>query len=252
VRTRSGASLASVAIRWSFVETVVGLDVPAIFPSTGLCSRCPLPSTGSPGAASPASTVLWSTPTSPGPSHVPRVRLRHGTYGGGFSSLHRVARPWPSCGLVRGRRWTHPECAVGDGRPPRFLGSPCVCVPRSTTPVGRLVLALVGRADAAFRLFHTVSPTRTVLSRLHHAAHIRAVYASQGGSPRHHARLASRLLARPCLGRTCTCWAPISNFKKVVCLSSFPFKPDFPGARKIYGKSRGRNHYFVATARATL
>ena len=94
----------------------------------------------------------------------------------------------------------------------------------------------IGRAGAAFRLFHTVSPTRTVLSRLHHAAHIRAVYASQGGSPRRHARLASRLLARPCLGRTCTCWAPISNFKKVVCLSSFPFKPDFPGARKIYGK----------------
>jgi len=104
-------------------------------------------------------------------------------------------------------------------------------------------LPWIGRADAAFRLFHTVSPTRTVLSRLHHAAHIRAVYASQGGSPRHHARRASRLLARPCLGRTCTCWAPISNFKKVVCLSSFPFKPDFPGARKIYGKRGGRNHF---------
>src|SRR5215468_1797324 len=57
----------------------------------------------------------------------------------------------------------------------------------------------------------------------------------RAGHPRRHARLASRLLAGPCLDRTCTCWAPISNFKKVVCLSSFPFKPDFPGARKMYG-----------------
>src|SRR6266516_115034 len=93
-----------------------------------------------------------------------------------------------------------------------------------------------GRLNAAFRLFHTVGPTRTVLSRLDHAAHMRAVYASQCGSPRRRARLASRLLARLCLGRACTCWAPISNFQKVVCLSSFPFEPGFPGARKIYGK----------------
>jgi len=47
----------------------------------------------------------------------------------------------------------------------------------------------------AFREINTVGPTISVLSRLNHAAYMLAVYASQCGSPRHCARLASRSLA---------------------------------------------------------
>jgi hypothetical protein len=69
-------------------------------------------------------------------------------------------------------------------------------VPRSSTPLGRLALAISGQADTAFRQMYTVGPTTLALSRLHDAAHMRAVYASRRGSPRYRARLASSLLAQ--------------------------------------------------------
>ena len=52
------AYLASSAIRCRDVETGPNLGVLAVFPSTGATCRCPLPSTGSRGLNSPASTVL--------------------------------------------------------------------------------------------------------------------------------------------------------------------------------------------------
>src|SRR6266851_7190362 len=48
-----GISRASFAIRSSFVDTVVELDVSAIFPSNVPASRCSLPSTGSLGLVPP-------------------------------------------------------------------------------------------------------------------------------------------------------------------------------------------------------
>ena len=54
----SGASRASLAIRWHFVYTVPEPNVSAMWPSSGAMIRPPLPSTGSAGARSPASRVL--------------------------------------------------------------------------------------------------------------------------------------------------------------------------------------------------
>src|SRR5262245_21891374 len=51
--TPLGICLASSAIRSIFVETVVGLEFPFIFPSNGSVPRQPLPSSGSVGRLSP-------------------------------------------------------------------------------------------------------------------------------------------------------------------------------------------------------
>jgi hypothetical protein len=59
------------------------------------------------------------------------------------------------------------------------------------------------------------APTRTVISRLNHTARMLAVYASQGGLPRHHARLASGCLARRCRAGGSSCssrWVPYRRF----------------------------------------
>jgi hypothetical protein len=103
-------------------------------------ARDSLPSTGSLGVASPASQVLWNLPTSPFPSQAPRLPSAPGTCSGCLVRSAGGCTP-PTRGLVRGRRWTHPEWPQERGDSPRFLGNPCACMPRSSTPVGRLVLA---------------------------------------------------------------------------------------------------------------
>jgi len=71
----------------------------------------------------------------------------------------------------------------------RSWGTPIVLLPCSSTPAGPTHQAMqcVG---AAPDLSTTKAPA-FVLSRLNHTASTLAVYASQAGSPRHHARLAS-------------------------------------------------------------
>lgn len=71
----------------------------------------------------------------------------------------------------------------------RSWGTPIVLLPCSPTPVGPTHQAIRGAGTAP-----AVSTTKApafVLSRLNHTASALAVYASQAGSPRHHARLAS-------------------------------------------------------------
>ena len=94
-------------------------------------------------------------------------------------------------------------------------------MPRSSTPVSRPLLAPTESVDVAFRQDKTVGPTMSLVSRLHHAAYMLAVYASPCGSPLHGARLASRSWARRYRDRTFTCWVPYSNFQ-VVSGTSFP------------------------------
>jgi len=60
---------------------------------------------------------------------------------------------------------------------PRFLGNPCACVPRSLTPVGRTVLAIIERSDVAFQVSdpvgHHKNRTFEALSRGPHARCLR-------------------------------------------------------------------------------
>ena len=71
----------------------------------------------------------------------------------------------------------------------RSWGTPIVLLPCSPTPVGPTHQAMpcVGAAPA----MSTAKAPAKQLSRLNHTASALAVYASQAGSPRHHARLAS-------------------------------------------------------------
>ena len=62
-------------------------------------------------------------------------------------------------------------------------------------PGGTSALGLLPRFDVAFRNFNGVGSRDTVISGLNHTAHSLAVYASQGGLPHRHARLASGWLA---------------------------------------------------------
>jgi len=61
-----------------------------------------------------------------------------------------------------------------------------------------------------------------------------AVYASRRGLPQRRARLATSWLAKPYLGRTCTCWVPISNFKAALN-PPLPTSQTWPGAPESYG-----------------
>jgi hypothetical protein len=86
----------------------------------------------------------------------------------------------------------HRPLVVESSGSPRFLGLPPVCVPRSSTPARPQCLAILRHCGAAFRCQNGVgSRDDSNLSGLNHAARILAVYASQPGSHRHHARLAS-------------------------------------------------------------
>jgi len=102
VNTICGACLASSAIRCSFVKTLLGLNVPDIFPSNGSVTRCPLPSPGFLWVGSPGSAVLRGTPTSDDPS----LRASFPSLGGTarcsrFAPHRRRARRW-DLGLISG------------------------------------------------------------------------------------------------------------------------------------------------------
>ena len=71
----------------------------------------------------------------------------------------------------------------------RSWGTPIVLLPCSPTPAGPTHQAM--RCAGAAPAVSTTKAPAFVLSRLNHTASALAVYASQAGSPRHHARLAS-------------------------------------------------------------
>ena len=83
------------------------------------------------------------------------------------------------------------------------------------------------RSHASVRpspIFTGSAPTRWVLSGLYHAAYPLAVYASSGGLPRHHARLASGWMPFRCRTGMGTCWVPSKGFRP-----RSTWLPPFPG-----------------------
>jgi hypothetical protein len=126
-------------------------------------------------------------------------------------SFAPVTRKRTVAGLDFVTRWSNRDSADQAAGSPTFLSNPMAPSPCSMTPDG---LAASGHYDPPAR-----SPLRTTaktpidrfLSRLNHTALVLAIYASQDGSPHHHARLASG--CRPSsTGRDCL---PTGSLRKV-------------------------------------
>lgn len=164
----------------------VSSEVPVIFPSSGSVARPPLSSTGSIGLSSPASQVVWVTPTSCRPSR--------------WASLPRPLIP--------------PRCTEATGSP-RFLGSPCTCMPCSSTPVGPRRQACYGASVLPSAIAKASAPTSDFsLSGLNHTAYMLVVYASRRQLP-DAAQDSLPAGGQPWLGRNLTCWAPSVGFSFV-------------------------------------
>jgi hypothetical protein len=122
-------------------------------------------------------------------------------------------------------RHSQAEFAVERNRSPRFLGNPRVRLPGSLTPAGPNPPRRGGGFDAAPAIRTARAPAIGCLSGLHRLAFALAVYASQGGSPHHHARLASGCR----LGSTGWDWLPKGFQRKVSKMvpTSLPPSPGF-------------------------
>jgi hypothetical protein len=116
VSTLSGSSLASVAMRCSFVETVVGLGVPAIFPSNA--SKVPgLPSLRRVAWGDfPDFTGTMESSDVSNPSRRPPVSLGRWYLRWVMGFAPPIGSPHPLVAVVHGLRWTGPIAHAGDGR----------------------------------------------------------------------------------------------------------------------------------------
>ena len=161
------------------------------FPSKVLCHGAPFPPQGPLGESSPDSSVLWSTPNPCRPSLWISFPSSSDTacVPASFAPLLEQALPSRGLGLVSGFP-TPVLLQVETTGPPRFLGNPNVCMPRSSTPA-RSWRDAVFRQDVAFRLLNGVGSREENLSRLNSAAYRLPVYASQRGLPSRCATLGS-------------------------------------------------------------
>ena len=162
-----------------------------MFPSYGLITRRPASLPRVPdGASSPASAVLsgrydFLPPFSP---HFVSFAWRY------HSSARVSPAPRPSATAGGSPGVGHPVPPAGNssvetaGSPP-FLGNPLCSCPALRPRQDRRIrpTRCVGAAPA----MSTAKAPAWQLSWLNHTASALAVYASQAGSPRHHARLAS-------------------------------------------------------------
>jgi len=141
-----------------------------------------------PWVGSPASSVLRSTPTSCRPSRV-----------ASFPSLRGTAAPWVS--LPQTQDATPAGQGFSPESPNRFMdggnrtsqvpAGPTMSVPCSPTPAGPLRSATAALRCCLPPFGRRRLPRLPNISRLDHTARTSAVYASQGGLPHRHARLAS-------------------------------------------------------------
>ena len=135
----SGASLNRYAIRWSFVETLLGSGVPFILPSNDSVYSALLSLHGVPRDGSPASSVQWiaTTPCRPSP------RTSFPSFGGYRGGAHLFAptggRRRAPVSLDIGLPVPTGVVAAETTGPPRFLGEP-PCVHALLFDPGRPIL----------------------------------------------------------------------------------------------------------------
>jgi hypothetical protein len=147
-----------------------------------------LPSTGSLGSVPPfPGTIRRSDSLPPVPPRFVAFAWR--CHGRARISLPRPSGA-PATGLELVTRSLRPGFTVEATGPPRFLGNPCERVLLSD-PGGITDARPLRRRDAAFRPFNNVGSRNLNISGLNDTTRALAVYASQPGSPRDHARLAS-------------------------------------------------------------
>ena len=109
----------------------------------------------------------------------------------------------------------------GDDRSSQVPGEPryeraLLFDPGGTSALGHCRASVLSSAKST-----TSTPTMSSISGLNHTAHSLAVYASQGGLPHHHARLASGWLASLIRAGVATRWVPLKGFRFI--------HPPFPG-----------------------
>ena len=167
-----------------------GFQASAVFPASGSTTRHLLPSPGFPGPEFP-----WFNGTMRCSDFLPPVPPRFVSFTWRYHPSARVSLALrPSAAADGSPGVGHPVPPAGKRQWKRqdllrSWGTPIVLLPCSPTPVGPTHQAIqcVGAAPAV----STTKAPALVLSRLNHTASALAVYASQAGSPRHHARLAS-------------------------------------------------------------
>jgi hypothetical protein len=183
---------ARAAIRSSFVETVVRLGVPPIFPPHGSMTRQRLPSVGSLGRLSPLHRYyallrpLVTRLDSPWFPLLPRYRPKKNLLPGVPRSPRFLGNPLHLCHALRPRPVFVPShedeplrgVAVSDDFRPRLSSLP---VPQSALS---RCLAASWHVDAAPALVNDEGSSGYFLSGLNHAASVLAVYASQHASRR--------------------------------------------------------------------
>ena len=200
------------------------LGVPGIYPSGGLLARRLLPSTGSLGSVPPLHGY-YSTLRIPStrPAALRCLRLA-------VSRSHPLFAP-VAAECNRPRAWSWSPGTSGRELPRRRRGLPgswrtLVNVPCSPTPAGPRAPGHCGAAARPSVPMTTSAPANFFISGLNRTARSLAVYASQPGLPRHHARLASG--CRP--GSAGRDWLPAGSHRKVSALQCIPLSQAFPGA----------------------
>ena len=157
---------------------------------------------------------------------------------------HFVSFAWRYRSFVRNFRHTPPgqdRCAdlelfvtgapflpvswIGDDGVSQVPGGPPVHVPCSLTPEGPSGQAISARMMLPSTVLKASAPSMNEISGLNDTARALAVYASQGGSPHHHARLASGCW--PALpGGVFTHRVPLRSFRRASC-HLLPPRPGF-------------------------
>ena len=204
-----------IAIRRRYVQTEARPSVLVVFPFDGSITRHPLSSTGSPQGRIPLLHGYYGMlrlPTAlPDALRCLRLPVPPAT----DASLPSAVRGAPTGRGLRSRS-AFPHAALLEWRRPGLSSSwrTPAYVPCSQTPAGPSRQA-IRRVGAAFRFSHSVGSRDSVLSRLNHTARTPAVYASQDGSLRHHARLASGCRPHFAGQDASSCRVPTKGFNHV-------------------------------------